>query len=70
MVDEEFFFGSVCIRTYLPREGTETLQPLGLLNQMKHEGIRTYLPREGTESQFLLIHLPTPQLSRTPTSPR
>ena len=57
------------IRTYLPREGTETPLVFQLLVPLVFR-IRTYLPREGTESQFLLIHLPTPQLSRTPYSPR
>ena len=37
-----------CIRTYLPREGTETDWQLKEIDH--HARIRTYLPREGPET--------------------
>ena len=49
------FFDSVsnpsCIRTYLPREGTETRTIFQILVTLDN-CIRTYLPREGTETLF------------------
>ena len=39
-----------CIRTYLPREGTETCIASHSSFSIWILGIRTYLPREGTET--------------------
>ena len=46
-----------CIRTYLPREGTETYWYLTTKVTSSRVCIRTYLPREGTETHFLLYSL-------------